>query len=166
MRKTIALALVLVAAATTRAQAQLPIHFSVNAGAAIPLSDESDVLKSGLHLGAGVKIALIPLQFEAAYDRMGAKASGAEALKVTSYGVSFPFDITPPLMPVSVYLIGGGSMYHMDADTSFTKAGVNAGAGVRLGIPGLKIFAEGRGHLVFTENNKLTYGTIGLGLRL
>lgn len=165
MRKTIALALVLVAAAATRGQAQLPIHLSVNGGAAVPLSNEADFLKTGLHLGAGVKIALIPLQFEGAYDRMGAKGTG-EDLKITSFGVSFPFDITPPLMPISVYLIGGGGMYHMKADTSLTKAGLNAGAGVRLGIPGFKIFAEGRGHMVFTESNKLTYGTIGLGFRL
>jgi len=171
MRKTIALALVIVAAAATRAQAQLPIHLSVNAGAAVPLGNDADELKAGLHVGAGLKIALIPLQFEAAYDRMGSDAAGVDHMAVTSYGVSFPVDITPPLLPISVYVLAGGSMYHQKVETSLgdasqTKAGLNAGAGLRLGIPGIKIFVEGRGHYVFNEGDKLTYATIGLGLRL
>ena len=52
--------------------AQLPIQLSFNAGLARPLAEEGDILEQGFHVGAGLKIALIPLQLDASMDRMDA----------------------------------------------------------------------------------------------
>ncbi len=160
MRRSFGLGLLLVALLAAPARAQLPIHLSVNAGAAIPVRNDADHWNSGFHVGAGLKVALIPLQLDVALDRMDGRGV-VEDLNITSAGVSFPVQITPPLLPLSAYLLAGGGLYH---HFNGTDTGLNAGAGVRLGLPGIKLFGEGRGVVVFQEGNKLTYGTIGVGV--
>jgi hypothetical protein len=171
--KTVLFVILLALTSVSAANAQLPLHFSVNAGAALPLRNESDFLKTGYHLGAGLKVALIPLQADAAYDHMGGEGTNS-SMTITSFGVSFPVSLTPGIVPVGVYVLAGGGMYHAKVSDCTatatiscgeTKFGLNAGGGARIGL-GISLFAEGRGHMVFTSDNKITYGTIGLGIRL
>ena len=160
MRKLF-LAVVTLLFCAAHAHAQLPIHFSANAGIAKPVSNDADAWNSGYHFGVGAKIALIPLQFDAALDHMGAKGATGD-LNVGSVTADLNVPVTPGLLPAGLYLLAGGGFYHA---LSATNAGVNAGVGVRLGIPGISLFAEAKGNGVFRTGNKLTYGTLGAGLR-
>jgi hypothetical protein len=155
--------LVLLASA---AQAQSPAHLSIQAGAAVPLRNEADRLNTGIHAGASIKVALIPLRFDGTYDRFGAKLSGGNSLSVLAGTIEFPFSISPPLMPVSVYVFAGGGIYNHTEGLSKTNVGVNAGGGVSINAIAVKPFVEGRGNVVFASGNKLTYGSIALGVRL
>ncbi|HUP90391.1 MAG TPA: outer membrane beta-barrel protein [Longimicrobiales bacterium] len=165
--------LILLCAANT-AHAQLPIHFSANAGIAAPFSNEKDVYKNGYHVGVGAKLMLVPLEFNASLDHMGenGKFANQKDLNIASVGATIPISITPGLLPVGLYFIAGGGVYKHSASTTTggelkgTDFGANGGAGVRVGIPGIaSIFAEGRGVAIFATGNKLTYITAAVGIR-
>lgn len=160
--------------ATSSAHAQLPIHFSANAGIAAPFHSEKDVYKNGYHVGVGAKLMLVPLEFNASLDHMGqnGRVANQKDLNIASVGATVPISITPGLLPVGVYLIAGGGIYKhsastlQGADLKGTDFGANAGAGLRVGIPGIaSIFAEGRGVGIFATGNKLTYITAAVGIR-
>lgn len=166
MRRTFVLGLFMLAVCSSTASAQLPLQFSVNGGIAVPLRNDADFLDNGIHVGVGLKFPIIPVQIEGAFDKLSGEGT-AEDLKVLSGGVALPFQVTPPLLPVSVYVILGGGLYRQDADNgSVTDFGLNGGAGARIGLGGFGLFAEGRGIVVFSDVNKLTYGTLALGVRL
>jgi hypothetical protein len=156
-------ALSLAMSITDVAHAQLP-SLSFKAGLAVPLSDETDYLEEGFHLGAALKLPLIPLQFDASYDHMSGRGGG-DGANILAGGAAMPFSLTPALLPVSIYLIAGGALYRVDSTITNTNFGLNGGAGVRVGIPLLKVFAEGRGVLVFSEGGNFTYIQAGVGLR-
>ena len=159
MRRISAAFLISIFAAST-AHAQ----FSANVGVAVPVRNEADVFNNGVHLGAALKLPLLPLQLEAALDRMGGE-DDAPDLTILSAGAVIPFSVTPPLMPASIYLIVGGGVYNVDAEVTSTDVGITGGAGVRLSLPGFSPFVEGRGVLIFGEGNKFTYLTGSVGLR-
>lgn len=152
-------------AGSARAQLPLPLHFQANAGIASPVRNEKDFYKQGIHVGVGAKIALIPLQVDAAYDRMGG-IGATKDLSILSLGASAPISVTPPLLPVGVYFIVGGGLYRHDGAVKATDFGVNGGVGARVGIPGISLYAEARGVAVLDNINKLTYFTVGAGIRL
>jgi hypothetical protein len=136
---------------------------SFGAGIAMPIRSEADTQERGIHLGAAFKLPILPLQFEAAMDRMSGKTDADDDLTILSAGAAIPISLTPPLLPLGVYLIAGGGFYRVDADETATNMGVSGGAGVSVGL-GLRVFAEGRGVLVFGDD-KRTYVTAALGLR-
>lgn len=165
MRKFI-IAFLAVVFLAARADAQLPIHFSANAGIAKPFSNEKDLFGNGYHVGVGAKVALIPIQLDAAYDHMGFDDNSnanaqSDDLNITSVTASLALPITPPLLPVGAYLLAGGGLYHHPTKTD---VGITAGAGVKVGA-GLNVFAEARGHAVNREGNKITYATLAAGIR-
>ncbi len=151
-------------ASASPAAAQLPIQLSFNAGVARPMGNDADVLESGYHVGAGLKIILIPLQLEGSIDRMAAKGAGDD-LTILGAAVTIPISITPPLSPIGVYGLAGGGMYNQRAGTKSSDIGVTAGAGIRINIPLLRPFAEARGISIFGDGNRLTYITLAVGLR-
>ena len=85
-------------------------------------------------------------------------------LTIWRAGVAAPIGLTPPLLPLGVYVVAGGGLYRHDAATTSTDLGLSAGAGARLGL-GLSVLAEGRGVVIFREGNKITYLNASLGLR-
>jgi hypothetical protein len=105
------------------AQAQLPIRFSLSGGLAIPVSNKKDIYENGIHAGAGVKLPALQLQLEAGFDQMRASGSN-EDLTILSGGLSVGVPVTPPLLPVGLYLIAGGGVYR-------TKAEQNCGTELR-----------------------------------
>ena len=169
MHRSLLLGALLLSVAAAPARAQLPIQIGFNGGTAVPVRNEKDNFNAGFHFGATAKVILIPLQIDAAIDHMGGTTSTtnptAKDLNIASAGVSVPISLTPPLLPFGVYLIGGAGLYHHKSTISHTDTGLNAGAGVRLGIPGVHLFAEGRGVAVLATGNKLTYMTAALGIR-
>lgn len=170
MRRSLALGALLLFTAVAPAMAQMPIQIGFNGGTAVPFRNEKDNYSNGFHFGASAKVILIPLQIDAAIDHMGGKTTvknpNSKDLNIASLGVTAPFSLTPSLLPVSVYVLGGAALYHhSSALPTKTDAGVNAGVGLRIGIPGVHLFAEGRGHAVFGSGNKITYLTGALGIR-
>ena len=149
---------------STHAMAQLPIQLSFNAGIAKPMRNDADVYDSGFHLGAGLKIALIPVQVDATLDRMGGKGA-LDDVTVLGLTGSLRLSVTPPLSPVGLYFLAGGGLYSARNEVTETNIGLNAGAGVNLNLPFLKPFAEVRGIGLFSDPNKLTYATAAVGLR-
>lgn len=165
MRRTFVLGVLLFGLFTTRAHAQLPIQISLKGGATVPLHGEGDAYENGVHLAVGAKLPLIPLQFEGAYDKMTGEGINSD-FKALSGGIAIPITVTPPLLPVSAYLIVGGGLYKWETGASVTDFGANAGAGVRFGIPGsISLFGEGRGVAIFADANKITYAQIAVGVR-
>jgi hypothetical protein len=142
----------------------------LNGGLAIPLGNEKDIYENGFHVGVGLKLPLIPIQLEGAYDRLNAElmsttGAATEDLSIISGGIAIPFGITPPLLPVGAYVIAGGGIYRTKAETTATDFGVNGGLGIRAGIPGISVFGEGRGVLVLDEVSRRSYATVALGIR-
>jgi hypothetical protein len=125
---------------------------SFSVGMTVPARSEADTHGTGLHVGAALKLPLFPVQFEGALDRMGADDDADEDLTVWSAGVALPITLTPPLLPLGIYVIPGAGMYRHDGGTD---TGVSAGAGARVGI----------GVLVWAEDNKLTWLNASVGLR-
>jgi hypothetical protein len=146
----------------TPAQAQL-LGPSFNAGLAVPARNEADSQESGFFLAAALKAPLLPLQAEVSLARMTGQEDTDADLTIMSVGAAVPISLTPPLVPLGIYLVAGGGLYRIDADTTTTDTGVSAGAGLSVGL-GLRVFVEGRGVLVFADD-KVTYLTAGIGLR-
>jgi hypothetical protein len=165
MRRSLFLGVFLLFVGAAQARAQLPIQFSVGAGLAIPVSTQKDVYDNGLHVGVGVKLPMIPLQLEGGYDKMAAIRAINEDITILSGGVVLKIPVTPPLLPVGAYLVGGAGVYRTKAETSATDVGVNGGVGVRAGIPGISLFGEGRGVIVLSEVSKVKYVTASIGIR-
>jgi hypothetical protein len=167
IRRSLLLAAGIALFSVSPARAQLLPSFSVKVGAAVPVHNDSDILGNGVHVGAALKLPILPLQIEGAMDRLGGKeiegtAFESEDETIWSVGAAIPITIAPPLSPVAPYLIGGGGLYKSDESTD---VGFNAGAGLRVGVPGFKPFVEGRGVLILADGNKLTYVNIAVGLR-
>lgn len=164
MRRVLVLGLLMLLAGASMASAQLPVQFSVSAGLAVPLGNESDVFDNGFHFGVGVKAPLIPVQLEGGFDRLKAISTNKD-MSILSGGIALSLGLTPPLLPVGAYVIAGGGVYHHRAETTATDFGLNGGLGVRAGIPGISLFGEGRGVVILDEVSQRTYVTASVGIR-
>jgi hypothetical protein len=166
MRRILLFGIFLVVAGVSDASAQLPFQISVNGGVAIPMGNEKDTYDNGLHVGVALKAPIIPLQLEAGYDKFAAKTDGNEDFSALSGGLAIPFGITPPLLPVGLYVVVGGGLYRHEAETKATDFGLNGGLGVRVGIPTVvTLFGEARGVTILDEVNQRTYVTASIGIR-
>ena len=74
-----------------------------------------------------------------------------------------PFEYADKLPLKSGYAAAG---VRVVPGASATEAAWNVGAGVRLGLPGLGVFAEARLHNVFTEGDASRFVPVTLGIRL
>lgn len=169
LRKSLygALAASLLVVGAQRTEAQLPslIHFNVNGGAAMPMSDASDVWDAGFRVGAGLELRppLMPLglRLDGAYDRLGNKGGGAN-LSILSGTANAVFSL--PMMPV--YAIGGIGMYRSDDGTgSSTDFGFNVGAGFRLPLPMFSPFVEARINQINGDGGNFRYVPVVAGIR-
>jgi len=158
--KLIAMTGLVMLLATSTANAQL----SANLGVAVPVRNEAEVFNNGVHFGAALKIPLLPFQIEGAWDRMSGEDDGSDLTILSASGV-IALSVTPPLAPVGIYVLGGAGVYNTDAVATSTDIGITGGAGVRLRLAGLTPFVEGRGVMIFSEENKVTYLTASVGLR-
>src|SRR5690606_20171687 len=79
-----------------------------------------------------------------------------------------------PSIGITPYVIGGIGMYnqkHSDVEDvghdheSTTDLGFNGGAGIRIGLPGLSVFAEARIHHIPGDTESHRFAPITLGLR-
>ncbi len=159
--------LLVVGAQSAEAQLLPSLHFNVNAGASMPMSDAGDVFNAGLRVGAGVEFRapLVPvgLRIDGAYDRMGVKLDGGPNLSILSGTANAVLAL--PVMPI--YMVGGIGMYRQDAGAGSTSTdlGFNIGMGLRLPIPMFSPFVEARLHQINTEGDSFRYVPIVAGIR-
>jgi hypothetical protein len=155
--------LLLVGAQSAEAQ----IHFNVNAGASMPMSETGDLFNAGLRVGAGLEFRapLVPvgLRIDGAYDRLGVKLDGGPNLSIISGSANAVFSL--PLMPI--YAVGGLGMYRSDAGDGATSTdiGFNGGLGLRLPLPMFAPFVEARFHQINGDGGNFRYVPIVAGIR-
>ena len=134
---------------------------SVGVGGGVSMADRSMGidLNRGYHLEAMVGLSVpglpVGLRGEAMYHHLGVYDADA-ALNITSIGGSLTYDVMPTPM-VTPYLVGGGALYHLTASGAdnggVSKFGVSGGAGVRFHLAQMRMFAEGRYHMIKGATN-------------
>ena len=168
--------LLVVGARSAAAQFASPIRFNVNAGAALPVGNFSDVnggaAQTGFQIGAGLELhaPLMPvgLRFDGAYDRMGIEGADANwsIWSITANAVLSP-------MASPLYFIGGIGFYSTDItgndvlvnQPSETDFGFNLGAGLQIPLTGFSTFVEARWNNINTPGDNIQYIPIVFGIR-
>jgi hypothetical protein len=155
------------------AQAQLlkrgtAVHFGVAAGAAIPVSDLSDVAKTGFNgtVALGFTPALIPLgvRIDGAYNQFGSKLATGN-LHITSVTGNLVYKM--PGATISPYAIGGAGWYNSGASgggSSTNDFGWNIGAGISMPLSGFDTFVEARYNQVQTSGTSTKFVPIVFGV--
>jgi len=167
LRKSLCGALTAAALLVAGAQsAEAQLHFNVNAGASMPMSNAGEIWNAGLRVGAGLEFRapLVPvgLRVDGAYDRLGLKVDGESKISIISGTANAVLSL--PVMPI--YLVGGIGMYRSASDdASATDLGFNVGMGMRLPIPMFSPFIEARLNQINTEGESFRYVPIVAGIR-
>ena len=148
-----ALAGVALASLPFGAQAQLlkrgtAVQFGVAAGAAIPVSDLSDIANTGFNgtVTLGFTPAMIPLgvRIDGAYNQFGAKGGGAN-VHFTSVTGNLVYKM--PGATISPYAIGGAGWYNIGGSGgagSTNHFGWDLGGGISMPLSGFDTFIEAR----------------------
>jgi len=156
------------AAAPISAQAIVgsPVRLGIMGGATAPLSDFSDVAKTGWNAGVLVNIGvpLVPVSFrvDGQWQQLQGKNYDGGGGLVThddfriidgTANVVYTFGAA---LPTKFYLIGGAGVYNVrvknddfDVNASSTKFGLNGGVGFKFQLTGFSTFIEARYHNVF-----------------
>ncbi|HET7551202.1 MAG TPA: outer membrane beta-barrel protein [Gemmatimonadaceae bacterium] len=218
MKKTIwrsAIAGMIIAAASAPLSAQVvvsrPVRFGIAGGATVPVSDMSDISKTGWHAGALVEagVPLFPwgLRVDAMWNQLGEKDTefGTVKNRIIDGTINATYSFGG-LSTTKFYLIGGLGIYNMktevenapvftfdavsaqesqrgapsvatrlapparqfgefdDSETTQTKFGLNAGAGLRFQLTGFSTFIEARWHTIFTEGSNAQIVPISVGI--
>lgn len=155
--------------------AQMPIQVGLGGGVTVPTGSANNGLKTGWH-GMGLihfKPASTPvgLRIDGAYQELGFDGGDGKRQIIDGTGsVVYEFEVAPE-MKFRPYLIGGGGVYNVknkpDAggSASFTKFGLNAGAGFNILVSGMGVFVEGRFHNVFVPGSDFHFIPITAGIR-
>ena len=160
--------------------AQRPVSVGVAAGVAMPFGTLRDETTPGVRALATLDLALpempVSMRIDGAYDRLGFKpaptgAAGREtgARTITSGSISLTLGSLTTPERVSPYAIAGVGMHHVgcagrsDCD-AVDQMGWNAGAGVRLGLFGLRGFIEARLHRLAGAVSDLDYVPVTVGV--
>ncbi|HEX6309794.1 MAG TPA: outer membrane beta-barrel protein [Longimicrobiales bacterium] len=151
--------------------AQAQIALSIGGGPSFATGDAGDGLDMGYHVkvGAGFSLPMLPigLQAEGMWNRFDASDDDGHMQNLVG---SLNAVINLPTPGITPYIIGGVGYYNTKVETSLGDAdandfGINGGAGVRLGLPGLGVFAEARLHNIFGEDDSFRFIPITLGVR-
>jgi hypothetical protein len=181
--RSVVLCAVLMASAGIAPAVAQGARFSLGAGPTIPSGDLADGVNTGFHGLAAVSFqpAGFPVGFQVdgMFQRMGvddAPLLGSvdanfQVIQGTANAVySFQTSEATKFRP---YLIGGVGVYNYkftgddvpDDFGSQTDFGINAGAGFDYLAGAIGIFAEGRFHNVFAEDDNLNLIPITVGVR-
>jgi opacity protein-like surface antigen len=106
-----------------------PVRFGVMGGATVPVSDMSNISKTGWHAGALVEagVPLFPwgLRLDATWNQLGEKDIGGATVK--NRIIDGTLDVTYSfggLSTTKFYLIGGLGVYNMKTDVDVTSLNV------------------------------------------
>ena len=157
-----------------------PVRFGITGGAAIPVGNLSDFVKSGWTAGAllDIGLPLVPVGFriDGTWTQFSDKdlpggGTGKERIIAGTADLVYALN---SLAMTKFYLIGGIGVYNVKAErtdlilgsgtATDTKFGINAGAGVRVQLTGFSTFVEARWHDVFTQGSdpKMVPITVGI----
>jgi hypothetical protein len=171
VRSAVLISAVALAASASSAAAQ--VNFSLGAGPTIGIGDLGDATDMGYHaqLSAGFAVPVLPvgLRADGMFTRLPFAGEGDGNYQVISGTLNAVVNI--PSVGITPYLIGGVGFYNSkfdfdEADSeSDTDLGVNVGAGIRFGLPGLGVFAEARLHNIFGDGDSVRMVPITLGVR-
>ncbi|NLG62073.1 MAG: porin family protein [Candidatus Cloacimonetes bacterium] len=130
------------------ASAQLSV--GVGVGAAIPTGDFGDAVDTGLHFQGSLNIGL-PLLPDLRVDGIYQRYSAGDDANVDILGGGVNVLLDMPLVVIKPYIIAGVGYYDVsfdsdlaEDDASNAEFGFTGGAGVRLGLGRLGVFAEAR----------------------
>lgn len=173
-----AFAVVAVALAFSASEAQAQIGFSIGGGPTFATGDSGEGLDMGYHavLSAAFSVPVLPigLQADGMFTRFN--LSDVEGHQQVLNG-SINAVLSIPSVGITPYFIGGVGFYNGSGEVGdleiegSTDVGVNVGAGVRLGLPGIGgVFAEARLHNVFGddvdgESSSFRFVPVTLGIR-
>jgi len=157
-----------------RAQATNPVKFGVAAGAALPMSDLSDVTNTGWNVTGtvGFNPAMIPLgiRVDVAYNSFGIKSSTGISGNFHFTSVTGNLVYSVPSTGVSPYLIGGAGLYNAAADIpgffagSANKFGWNIGGGIKMPLSGFDTFLEARYNQIQGNGGSVKFIPITFGV--
>ena len=146
------------------------VHFGVAAGAAIPVSDLSDVANTGFNgtVMLGFTPTLIPLgvRIDGAYNQFSVKSAlGGGNLHVASVTGNLVYRM--PGATFSPYAIGGAGWYNAGASgggSSSNDFGWNIGGGISMPLSGFDTFIEARYNQVQTSGASTKFVPITFGV--
>ncbi len=130
------------------AAASAQISVGAGVGAAFPTGDFGDFVDTGLHAQASLNIGL-PLLPDVRIDGIYQTYSGEGDLGTDIMGGGVNLLLDMPLVVIKPYLIAGVGYYDVsvetaDGEVSSGEFGFTGGAGLRLGLGSLGVFAEAR----------------------
>jgi hypothetical protein len=164
----------LLSASALRAQGA---EFSLGGGLDFPLGDFDDDAKMGFHGLAGVSVFPVnwPVGIQVDGNYAQFKDDTPQDIKnqfifgTANLVYKFKSSEETRFRP---YLIGGGGVYNFKqkgdnapTDESFTKFGINAGAGFDIQAGSAGLFVEGRFHNMFASGPDRTFIPITVGVR-
>jgi opacity protein-like surface antigen len=163
-----------VALAVNASSADAQVNFAIGGGPTIGIGDLGDATDMGYHgqlsVGFGVPVLPVGLRADGMFTRLPFAGEGDGNFQVLSGTLNAVLNI--PSVGITPYVIGGVGFYNTKFDMdevdseSETDVGVNVGAGVRFGLPGLGVFVEGRLHNIFGDGDSVRMVPITLGIRL
>lgn len=146
MRGRILITALFLAAVPAAASAQIGV--SAGAGVAIPTGDFGDFVDTGLHLQGSLNIGL-PLLPDVRIDGIYETYDGDGNVSSDILGGSVNLLLDMPLVVIKPYIIAGVGYYDVSVEQGGVEAsngefGFTGGAGLRLGLGRLGVFAEAR----------------------
>jgi hypothetical protein len=140
--------------------ASAQLSTGIGAGPAFPASG-LDGYGNGFQVQGMLSLSLPLLPIGVRGDLLFQSLPGEGALAARNYRklggvVNATLDVLPiPLFPVRPYLLGGVGLFnHGPSGAESTDPGLLAGAGVRVGLPGIRVLAEGRMQSVNAEGGR------------
>lgn len=171
MRRSLAVAALLVGSLIAAPEARAQMSLSVAAGASLPMGDRGDGLEMGYNasVGLGFKPLLVPvgLRIEGMFNSFGFEGATDGSYRVMALIANAT--VSGPAMPV--YLIGGLGMYNGKAKIgnvsgdAETDLGINIGGGFNLPLTGFSTFVEARYHHIMSDPGSFGMLPITVGLR-
>jgi hypothetical protein len=150
------------------------VSLAIGAGPTVALGDLANVVdKVGYHARGSATIGIPLFPVAVRVDGLYSMHPGdVEEYTAMAGSVNAVFSL--PMIGITPYLIGGVGMYKQKFDDvedvgheheATTDLGFNGGAGVRIGLPGLSVFAEARLHHIPGDVEATRFAPITLGLR-
>ena len=136
------------------------------------MGDLSDVASTGFNgtVTVGLNPAIFPLgiRFDGAYNQWGLKDIVGISGSLHAWSVTGNVVYKMPGVSISPYLIGGAGVYNLgsseSASNSVNDFGINAGAGISMGLSGFDTFLEARYNHVFNDVGSTSFIPITFGI--
>jgi hypothetical protein len=159
-------AMAAVALAFTASAGAAQVTLSLAGGPSFP-TGSGHHLDMGYHVQVGGELGLpllpVGVRIDGMFNRFGEDHGNYDVLSGTANAI-----LNIPMLLFTPYIIGGVGMYSTKDDAHGgereTNAGINIGAGARLGLPGLGVFVEARVHNPFGDD-ALRFVPLSFGVR-